>query len=56
MNFRLTLEEALVLRERLRMLDPAALWRLFPMPAMTARAAVDVFYRYYAELAAGTRS
>ena len=49
-------DQAFVFRERLRTLDPAALWELFPMPAMTARAAVDVFYRYYAELAAGTRS
>jgi hypothetical protein len=49
-------DRARIFRERLRTLDPAALWKLFPMPAMSARAAVDVFYRYYAALGAGTRS
>jgi hypothetical protein len=29
-------------------LDPAETWKVFPLPAMTAHARVDVFYEHYA--------
>lgn len=37
-------------RERLEQLDPVAVWKVFPLPAMAARADIDVFYRHYARL------
>jgi hypothetical protein len=32
----------------LRHLDPAAVWRVFPMPPLTAQAPIDVFHEHYA--------
>lgn len=32
---------------RLKQLDMAALWKLFPLPAMKARVAIDAFYEHY---------
>lgn len=33
--------------ENLRHLNPAEVWRVFPLPAMTARTDIDVFHQHY---------
>jgi hypothetical protein len=46
-------ERARRFSENLPYLDPAEVWKVFPMPAMTARAEIDVFYEHYGGSNAG---
>ena len=41
-------ERASRFSQNLAQLDPAEVWRVFPLPAMTARAEIDVFHEHYA--------
>jgi hypothetical protein len=45
-------ERARRFSENLSHLDPAEVWKAFPMPAMTARAGIDVFHEHF--LASGS--
>jgi hypothetical protein len=45
---RIVEERARRFSRNLPYLDPARVWRAFPLPALTARAEVDVFHRHYA--------